>query len=322
MSKDSAGMRILIGICSAGRYAERRSGIRETWLRDLPPNVHAEFFLGLADGPVEEGTVRVNAPDDYEHLPQKVMEYFRYALRVHDFDVLFKCDDDTYVVPKRLVRLASLDADFIGSAQLEREGFASGGAGYCLRRSLLSRLVEEPLDLRGAEDVMISSAALRLTRRWISTSALYPWDALIPSPDNSLVTGHWCSPERMRQIHSSFTRHSSRQVCGTFRVVHASWAGEVTLFTDGRFIGGALRPDGRWSVSPDGAIFTLRWLHWPEDTLFRTATGFASEQHSMTFASEEDERAWRLHVPDARAPLEALINECPPGGLREVECST
>lgn len=97
--------------------------MRETWLQKLPPGVTALFFTGAGETCNERGLVQFSCPDDYIHLPCKVQNFYRYALAHHDFDYVFKCDDDTYVHTERLLGLLKFGVDFIGNDNLYSSGF-------------------------------------------------------------------------------------------------------------------------------------------------------------------------------------------------------
>src|SRR5690349_1177070 len=105
--RDTPPPAILIGICSCHRYAERRQAVRNTWLRSLPEDMKALFFVGRAPGLEceEPGLVQLPVSDEYGQLTVKVLAFYRYALEYFSFDYLFKCDDDTYVHVERLRKL-------------------------------------------------------------------------------------------------------------------------------------------------------------------------------------------------------------------------
>jgi hypothetical protein len=93
---------VLVGICSCRKNSNHRKAVRETWFPVDVPGISARFFVGSGECPEEPDTVGLDVPDDYEHLPIKVLQFFRYALAHFEFDWLFKCDDDTYLAADRL----------------------------------------------------------------------------------------------------------------------------------------------------------------------------------------------------------------------------
>jgi histo-blood group ABO system transferase len=219
------GSRVLVGICSCRAYFEKRQAVRETWLAGCHAPIVATFFVGNGEAVMADlnygDVVVVNAPDDYESLPAKVMAFFRHALDHFEFDWIFKCDDDTYLAPERLLELTRGDHDFAGNEFIETSGYASGGAGYLLSRALVELLVKDvSLAATGAEDMIISGAAVMKGARGLITNRLC-WDGKrIPRRDNDVISSHWLAPDQMRAIHTLLTQKASSQidfVGGSFR---------------------------------------------------------------------------------------------------------
>lgn len=102
----------------------------------------------------EPDTVVLPCPDDYMSLPKKTYACFKYALETYDFKYLLKCDDDTYVVPDRLLSLSG-DKQCVSNSWCNR---LSGGAGYILSRDNVQRVVNEysmSPPRNWAEDMMV-----------------------------------------------------------------------------------------------------------------------------------------------------------------------
>jgi hypothetical protein len=266
--------RILVGICSARQNLERREAIRETWMAQGVENITILFFVGNGSQPVENSKdlLQLDAADDYEHLPEKVMAFFRYSLGV-DYDFLFKCDDDTYVDLSRLPQLLFEGYDLIGNEFVQSRGAPSGGAGYFLTRCLVERLASDQLFAQtGAEDLIVGEAALRLGARLIGTRRLC-WDSSrYPSPENDVVTSHWCSPQRLRELHE--IRHKEPTLVF---VVHPHWTDHLRMFPGGAFTRCATNCCGTWSLEDQGLI-RLRWAAWPEEVLLPAAADDPGQQ--------------------------------------------
>ncbi|HEY3704503.1 MAG TPA: hypothetical protein VGL22_05540, partial [Terracidiphilus sp.] len=87
----------------------RADAIRDTWAKDIAayPFVTFRFFYGKPAGGYPRAAlpdeVFLDVPDDYEHLPHKTHGIARWALE-HEYDFLYKGDDDTAVYVDRLVR--------------------------------------------------------------------------------------------------------------------------------------------------------------------------------------------------------------------------
>lgn len=121
---------ILIAICSSHIHAIRRAAVRDTWLCRLPAGMQARFFVGNGSQLSEADVVDTTVDDSYAALPAKVQAFFSHALERYDFDYLFKCDEDTYLLPERLRELVAPDCDLLGSQDGAHHNYAYGGAGY------------------------------------------------------------------------------------------------------------------------------------------------------------------------------------------------
>jgi hypothetical protein len=255
--------KILVGICSARPHLGRRAAVRETWMSRAPKEVECFFFVGKGDSGLE-GTDDVwdmDAPDDYDHLPLKVIAFFTAALK-REFDWLFKCDDDTYVLLDRLLELRSFNKDLVGNEFVESRGSPSGGAGYLLSRRLVELLVSDnTLPRTGAEDVVVGNAARRYGASCQGTNRLC-WDqSRAPSSGNNVITSHWCSAKRLRAVHEMF--HETPEIV---QVVHRHWRDGIKLYPRGAFARCSSNCAGTWTKGQNGVIH-LEWFDWPWETL-------------------------------------------------------
>jgi hypothetical protein len=284
--------RILIGICSCNAHANKRKGVRDTWLRRLPPGVTALFFTGEGEATDEPGLVRLPSPDDYGHLPSKVQGFYRYALAHHDFDYIFKCDDDTYVHAGRLLELPKPEADFTGNEYLRSHGFASGGAGYLLSRRMAEHFVSKPIKAQGAEDVFFSHLAKSSGLGLSVSSELHPGPDEPPEPGNQTITAHWCDPAWMRCIHGELFGEAPGPPILKLRAKHPAWSGIVRLYSDGSFFGGAADPHGTWKSAEGGDFLILQWHHWPTDSLRLQPFGFEEPKLRLEFSDCHGFEQW------------------------------
>ena len=196
---------ILVGICSGQNQTARRAAVRDTWLRRPQNGVDCLFFVGGEQPPAgeENDTVALPARDDYGHLPEKVLAFFRYALEHYDFDWLFKCDDDTYVCLDRLPSLGDPAYGLIGDEMLGFRDAPSGGAGYMLTRSMVGKIAAvSGIPAEGAEDLIFGRLALHLGANPCVTDRLCRFATPYPLPGNEQVTVHWCTPDMLRHIDS------------------------------------------------------------------------------------------------------------------------
>jgi hypothetical protein len=259
-----ARAKILVGICSGVSYTERRQGVRDSWMKEPENGIECRFFVGGGTPLVSEPDVTVlNVPDTYEHLPEKVLAFFKEALRTSQFDYLFKCDDDTYVALDRLRELVNPAFDLVGNEFIHDRGSPSGGAGYLLSRRIVELLcAENGLEAVGAEDVIIGKAAIRLGAAATGTNRLCWNESRFPQPGNDVVTSHWCSPGKLRVIAAEL-RGAPRR---TVQVVHPHWKDTLFLFSTGVFRRMSAGCSGRYESLPDGRI-SLKWFSWPPEIL-------------------------------------------------------
>ena len=254
---------ILVGICSCLSARERRDTLRETWLRHPQPGIECLFFLG-SDQPLpgeENDTVSLPARDDYDHLPEKVMAFFQYALEHYDFEWLFKCDDDTYLMLERLMSPLEPGLELIGDESLARRGAPSGGAGYYLSRSLVEKIVQIPdVPATGAEDLIYGEIAQTLKAKSKSTPLLQMASAPCPLPDNEIVSAHWCPPAIIRAIESLRTA----EPIASYDVTHKHWQDKILFYDNGLFRRLSSGCMGRYEHTPNA--LTLRWFSWAEET--------------------------------------------------------
>ena len=261
------GHKILVGICSSQGYSGRRDAVRQTWLSRPHPDVECLFFLG-GEVPEREraDTVGLDAPDTYNALPQKILAFLRYALDHHDFDWLFKCDDDTYLDLSRLPDLADDRYGITGDTLLATRRAPSGGAGYMLSRQTVERLVTpsfaERVPASGAEDLIIGQLALAAGAVPCATPRLFMSNTRYPAPDNDTISAHWCGPELMRTLHT--LRHGTPATL--YRGTHAYWQDELLFYPGGIFRRRRTSCYGWWSLGEDD-VLVLRWKMWKPEQL-------------------------------------------------------
>lgn len=253
---------IFIAICSCQRHVGKRRAARETWFPRGLDRFDARFFTGCGGVVEEEDTVVLDVGDDYDHLPAKVMAFFRHALEHFEFDWLFKCDDDTYVDLSRLQDLALDGVDLVGNRFLWERGAPSGGAGYLLSRRIVERLVREGMvPATGDEDLLIGREAMRLGAVVMATNRLRHNAYSYPRQDNDLVTAHWLGPERMRAVHT--LRHGTP--VAEIEVEHPMWNDKLLIHGNGVFARKQGMCSGLLTGEPGNAI--LQWFDWEPERL-------------------------------------------------------
>jgi hypothetical protein len=254
----SKAIRILVGVCSARQHVARRQAIRETWLSSKVEGIECLFFTGGGEPIPEEPDVMVlDSPDDYDHLPSKVIAFFRRALETREFDWLFKCDDDTYVCLDRLQDLPDGVHDFIGDVLLESRGSPQGGAGYLLSHERLRVLLSEDLPATGPEDILIGESVIRQGAKWLATDRLCWGHFRTPRKNNRLITSHYCGPDRILALHRALEGRNFRE----FLVDHIGWTDRLRIHADGFLNRVAGSCCGRWREE-EGRL-RLEWFDWP-----------------------------------------------------------
>lgn len=282
--------RILIAVCSAAKYGERRNACRETWVSRLPEDIGHFFFIGdVATETPEPDTVNLaGTPDDYAHLTLKTVEMLRHAATRDDFDYLFKCDDDTYVAGERLTSLIVGPESVVGFVWQNNVQSLSGGAGYLLHRTMLTRVAEH-IDVTGFyEDVEVTKAARAAGLTVVHNPRLQPGHGAIPSWKNDRVTSHWCKPRELHTIHAAYDmspenirrERRKEEADAMVRVErpelelhlrHRDWTDHVRFYSNGLFSRASTACRGEWTRDAGGEI-RLDWFDWAAETI-RPVTG-------------------------------------------------
>jgi hypothetical protein len=301
-------LKVLVGICSSRTTALRRAAVRDTWMKRLPAGVQAVFFVGRGGGNGETDVFEMTTADDYPGLPSKVHAFCRHALEHHEFDYLFKCDDDTYLVPGRLLELAANNTPFVGSSAFAPRGFASGGAGYLISREAVSAIAAAlppgPRDifrLEGAEDVWVSNLLREHGFPLTPTPLLQPRHDRLPHLANDIVTAHYCGPDLMRVIDRLIT---DARIVAVLNAEHAFWQGPVKLLSNSLFLGGASAPHGRWEWDAPAQTLILQWFHWPPDRLELRDWGLEAPNLRLQFESGEGPNEFRRAMAQLLSVIE------------------
>jgi len=145
--------KILVAIASCERDSNNgyNEAIRNTWLKNS--QVEYKFFKGNSNNPTEKiDEIILNCKDDYLSLPEKTMEIIRWALS-NNYEYIFKCDTDTYVILEKLLSSDFEKYDYVGhfNGELGKSNviyntlysWASGGSGYFLSKKSADLLILE-----------------------------------------------------------------------------------------------------------------------------------------------------------------------------------
>jgi hypothetical protein len=204
--------------------------------------------------------------------------------------VFYNCFKRTLCLYQNICPSRLRNHDFVGSNELNHLGWASGGAGYLVRRTLLEQLGKESVPEQGAEDVLISGVLRRLTKKWLGTTALNRGLQNLPHPENSVASCHGCTSAAMRRIHAeAIGQNPEDQPLAILQARHAAWEGRLRFYRDGTFLGGGSNPNGAWKIGKDGREMELIWDHWPIDVLTYVSDGYRSASQQLTPLSETPE---------------------------------
>lgn len=195
--EDNTHYLLVVLILSSVRGKERRDAIRETWMegyRDLEHPVLIKFSigtLGLSSSDLDslrseqlafnDLLLLPNLQESYSNLTRKVLYSFVNLQHHFDFSYLMKCDDDTFVVLKTVLRellertlqkrSSFYWGFFDGRAHVKKQGkwsekdwflcdrylpYALGG-GYVLSHDLVTRIASaaDGLQFYNSEDVSV-----------------------------------------------------------------------------------------------------------------------------------------------------------------------
>ena len=136
--------KVLIAIKSCGRdqYNGYNRACRATWLQDLRGANYC-FVLGQGATRLHPDELILPCGDGYRDLPHKTQQLLKWAC-LHDYDYIFSCDTDTFVMPDRLLSSGFEKYDYYGFFNGEigkpkeiyyaSYAWASGGSGYFVSR--------------------------------------------------------------------------------------------------------------------------------------------------------------------------------------------
>jgi glycosyltransferase involved in cell wall biosynthesis len=203
--------RALIAILSCHEYADRRQFQRSTWIQRLPKHFDYRFFVGEPFTSDAEDEVCLPVPDDYDNLPLKTRAMCKWAYQ-RGYDSVFKIDDDTFVMPDRLVKP---DADYTGHLRInpphnDGVNYARGGCGYWLSRRSLQCLIDAPELLKpGIEDGLVGKALLRCGIAPHNDARYEAAPHNVPNYDNDTITAHCPNPELMTTLNHILTSNDN-----------------------------------------------------------------------------------------------------------------
>jgi hypothetical protein len=159
---------MLIAVKSCQQHQSYHQAIRDTWGKQVSRMV---FFMGGLTGVVPSSDeVLLDCPDDYLSLPLKTKKILEWA--GDRFEYIYLCDNDTFIIPTRLMSLDYDRYDYSGSMDRhcpigqtkdyrDHIGYypnchpwASGGVGYFLSKKAAQFIAKKTPDV-WAEDLWV-----------------------------------------------------------------------------------------------------------------------------------------------------------------------
>jgi len=211
--------RVLIGIHAAHSQPQNMQAQRETWLQGLSGLADYKFFMGRPHCD-DSDVVSLDMPDgpiwvSYRDGPRtlvlnrKTEELVKYAYD-NGYEYVFKCDDDTYAWPHRLLWSGFDEHDYSGfvdrhyARDLGFYHWAQGGSGYWLSRRAMKIIVEHGLHLVVAEDFAVGQILAKHGIHPHHDARYIPGATLkdLAHPRQQFLTLHKVTPEWMHRLHA------------------------------------------------------------------------------------------------------------------------
>jgi hypothetical protein len=138
-------MKLLAGVMGAEPHALNgmHQMSRETWVRDFSEIGDCRFFVGHGGIPLQPDEIRVDVPDDKEHILYKTVAIMKYMLE-NDYDMVLKLDTDTFVNVNSMRQQNYEGLDYVGApvgtlgeyyAHTEAYSFIQGSATWLSRKA-------------------------------------------------------------------------------------------------------------------------------------------------------------------------------------------
>ena len=182
----------------------RVAAIRESWMQALQDlGVRCLIFVGGGDGRRDGDVVYLDAPDDYEGLPQKTLAMVEWVQSHTRFGHLFKVDDDCFLdVDAFFGDLTYRKFDYYGRVLSRARGqmdrawhmgkshsargrleldkspepstYCDGGSGYALSRRAMTALIQLARSAPGRELIQLSFMEDKLVGDLLNLRAIKP----------------------------------------------------------------------------------------------------------------------------------------------------
>lgn len=206
--------RVLIAILSCHKYPERRQAQRDTWLANLRGADYRFFLGGSESNSWNSDEVYLNCPDIYELLCLKTKAAMRWSSAMA-YEFTFKCDDDSFTIPKRLLTSGFEQHAYSGFTEAGWEPkedfrYCRGGSGYWTDRRSTQIVASHMMERRHCEDVAVGHTLSRHgivpvhDERYRHVENQGELESALADP--LLISLHKCNPEQMRFAHHTLTQ--------------------------------------------------------------------------------------------------------------------
>lgn len=268
-------IKIFVAISSNMVDKENREAIRASWLQDIPDGIECRFFTedGSSIDKIDD-TVILNIPDDNKKDAARFLLMATYALKHHDFDWFFHCDDSTYLDLSRLANITNDKYDLIGDGFLRQRNSPDCSVGYMLSRSTLEIISAENIWLRGKNsDFILGRVLHEFSAKKETTHLLSRSHESYPTHDNNIISTKCSHVEDMKTIHSlrweQPITHSKARL--------EEWSDDLFFYTNGLFRRKGTNCYGWWKIRWDGCLF-LKWKKWDSIDLMEKEGTYYSNQ--------------------------------------------
>lgn len=184
-------VKILIAITTHQGNRVQTALLRRLWTQRVK-GADVVFFYGGPSCEVLHDELRLDCRDDYLGLTDKARAIYWWAYH-RGYDYVFDVDDDTYVIPERLLKSGFEQYDYIGRTatatgepDITGTDYASGGPGVWISRKSLEILVNAPPTNDTADD------------RWLGQTLR--------------ANGVFCHPDRRYCLSREWYEHSTHLI--------------------------------------------------------------------------------------------------------------
>ena len=198
--------KVLIAIKSCHRYAERQQAQRDTWLTGCA--VDHLFLVG--NGPAcpmfDCGRLHCPGSDSFADIAPKVWYACKQALAA-GITNMFVCDDDTYLVPERLLNSDFEKHDYVGFVRNHCTPPYLQGSSFWLSERALRFIAAQPEKMHNGipDDVAVGRCLYGnvpfVHEHRFSVGDPYPQQDKWPALHNDVISCHKCLPDVMRKVH-------------------------------------------------------------------------------------------------------------------------